>query len=192
MTSIESTQPSTEGKTADDFLELSKADLRRELEAGHAIDPTRLDDSEYQGVSLGLPRFLEDLTWKKFMKTFHRDPETGALRGWNVRLEQNALDEPCVPMTKRGAPITFGHYRVVDAAGVAMPVRAQHGLLIDYRQDPNGRMDPIRRVRDPLVAINPGSVDLLLGWSYVDLGFGQVGTPSYFTLERVGPLSRVV
>jgi hypothetical protein len=48
------------------------------------------------------------------------------------------------------------------------------------------------RMRDPIVALHEGSVDLLLGWSYLDLGFWRMPTPSYFLLEREGPLERVV
>jgi hypothetical protein len=39
--------------------------------------------------------------------------------------------------------------------------------------------------------VNAGSSDALLGWSYVDLGAWRVGTPSYFTLERDRPLSKL-
>ncbi|RLB64229.1 MAG: hypothetical protein DRI90_05055, partial [Deltaproteobacteria bacterium] len=59
------------------------------LTSGHSIDPRQLDDVEYRGISLGLPAIVEKLTWKKFKKVFHRDPATGVLRGWNVRMEQN-------------------------------------------------------------------------------------------------------
>jgi hypothetical protein len=34
-------------------------------------------------------------------------------------------------------------------------------------------------------------VERLLGWTYLDLGVGRVGTPSYFVLEREGPLGYV-
>ena len=51
-------------------------------------------------------------------------------------------------------------------------------------------MDPVRRLRDPLVALNPGDPSLLLGWTYLDLGLGlRLGTPSFFSLELDGPLT---
>ncbi len=135
---------------------------------------------------------MDKLAWKTFKKTFHRDPETGHLRGWNVRLEQHGIDAPCVPMQKNGAPLTFGHYRVVDAAGYRMPKPASRGLMIDYGLGGNPLLDFTRRMRDPLLAVNPGKTDLLIGWSYVDLGFVRFGTPSFFTLEYDGPLSHRV
>jgi len=191
---------------------MSTDELVRALEHGHPIDPRALDDTEYRGTSLGLPAFVERLTWKKFRKTFHRDPTTGALRGWNVRLEQNGREAPDVPRTKRAllgaaaavppgaagstaaVPHTFGHYEVVSATGYAMPtwkgrvVWAHRGLMIDYGRGANPP-GLVRRVRDPLVAVNAGDSTLLLGWSYVDLGFARVGTPSFFTLELAGPLT---
>ncbi|MCB9614660.1 MAG: hypothetical protein H6721_09575 [Sandaracinus sp.] len=169
-------------------------ELVAQLENGHPIDPRTLDDTEYRGTSLGLPGWMERLSWKKFRKTFHRDPSTGKLRGWNVRLVQNGLDAPDEPQRRRGEPHTFGHYEVVPTTGYAMPtwrgrtVWAHRGLMIDYGlgKNPPGLM---RRVRDPLVAVRPGDSTLLLGWSYVDLGVARMGTPSFFTLELAGPLS---
>jgi hypothetical protein len=68
-----------------------------------------------------------------------------------------------------------------------MPV-ATRGLLLDYGLGGNGALDPTSLVRDPIVALTPGSADVLLGWTYLDLGFARVGTPSYFLLERHAPL----
>ena len=163
---------------------MSSKELKAQLASGHAIDPEVLNDTEYRGVSLGLPAWVERLTWKTFMKTFHRDPATGRLRGWNVKLEQDGLDAGPRAKVKKGQPLTFGHYEVVPGQG-------RPGLLIHYGLGKNSALDPARLLRDPIVAIHAGSAELLLGWSYLDLGFA-VPTPSYFTLERVGPLSHVV
>lgn len=173
---------------------MSIDELVGQLERGHPIDASALRDTEYRGTSLGLPRWMERLSWKKFRKTFHHDPTTGELRGWNVRLVQNGLDAPDEPLQRRGKPHTFGHYEVVPCAGYAMPtyrgrtVWAHRGLMIDYAL---GDTPPslMRHVRDPLVAVRPGDPSLLLGWSYADLGVVRVGTPSFFTLELAGPLT---
>jgi hypothetical protein len=176
--------------TASDLLDLSRRELMDLLREGHAIDPGDLDDTEYKGVSLGLPAFVERLTWKTFKKVFHRDPATGHLRGWNVRLEQNGLHAPCVPRRGRdGRPVTFGHYRVVAAKGRPMPEPCDRGLLIDYGLGGNAPWGGTSRLRDPLVAVSRGSAEVLLGWSYIDLGAVQLGTPSFFSLERDIPLS---
>jgi len=158
---------------AADLLDLPLKELARLLREGHPVDPTALDDRQYRGTSLGLPRWVERLTWKTFVKTFHRDPATGALRGWNVRLEQDGLDAPVRPKTNRaGDPRTFGHYVVVDDPDPGP------GLLIKYTLSP---------LRDPLVALNPGDPALLLGMTYVHLGL-KISTLSYFSLQLDGPL----
>lgn len=169
---------------ARDFLGMSRKQMMHRLCNSHPIEPSALDNMEYKGVSLGLPRWVEKLTWKKFKKVFCRDPQTGVLRGWNVRIVQDGLDEPWTPMMKRGERRTFGHYQVVDPAGYKMPKPCGGGLLIHYGLGGNRRFGLLPRLRDPIVAVNPDSADLLLGWSYLDLGFVRFGTPSFFTLER--------
>jgi hypothetical protein len=173
--------------TRQDIVSLRRRDLAAALREGHDIAPEALDDSAYRGISLGLPRWAEKLSWKTFQKTFHRDPATGSLRGWNVRVEQRGLDAPSVALVRAGAPFTFGPY-VVHELPARRPPGLRHGLLIDYTPC-RGLMS---RLRDPLVALNPGSVELLLGWSYLDLGLFLAPTPSYFLLEREAALQHVV
>lgn len=176
---------------ARELLDLGTRELAELVRGGHPIDPRELDDREYRGVSLGLPAFVDRLAWKTFKKVFHRDVDTGALRGWNMRIEQTGLEAPFEPKTKDGAPVTFGHYGVRDLAGVRLPFEIEHGLLIDYGLGGNAFFDPMRRVKDPIVALNAGSADLLLGFSYVDLGGFVLSTPSFFSLERDVALTHV-
>jgi hypothetical protein len=89
-------------------------------------------------------------------------------------MEQTGLDGARTPMRVRGQPRCFGHYEVKPN---------ERGLLIDY--------GTWARARDPIVALETGSVERLLGWTYLDLGVARVGTPSFFLLEREGPLTFV-
>lgn len=178
-------------QTAAEVARLDNRALQNLMQDGFAIDPAALDDSEYRGISLGLPAAVVALTWRKFMKTFHREPGTGVLRGWNVRVVQDGDDTPCVPQQKGGRERCFGHYQVVRPFGYAMPTPMYQGLLIDYGLGGNSPLDPVSRTRDPIVALREGRADLLLGCSYLDLGFRTLRTPSFFTLERLGPLRRV-
>jgi hypothetical protein len=178
--------------TAAALLHASARELREAFQRGHAIDASALDDTEYKGVSLNMPGFVEKLTWKKFKKVFHRDPESGHLRGWNVRLEQNELAGPCVPKQRRGAPMTFGHFRVVPAEGRPMPSPGPASLLLDYGLGENAALDFMRFVRDPVVALNAGDPRVLLGCMYVELGPLRVPTPSFFTLEWDSKLAEAV
>lgn len=172
-----------------DLLDLPRSQLRLLLQHGHAIDPQALDNWEYRGTALGLPRFVERLSWKTFQKVFLRDRNRGVLRGWNVRLEQRGIGQSSQALQRRGQPITFGHYEVVAARPAESPWPYSEGLLIDYGRGHNRRFDPMGRVRDPIVALHAGSADLLLGWSYIDLGWLRLATPSFFVLERERPLT---
>lgn len=174
---------------AEDLIDTPRDELARLLRAGHPIEPASLDDTTYRGVSLGLPAWAVRLSWRTFRKVFHRDPLTGELRGWNQRVEQ---EPPYRVRTRRGAPWTFGHYVVRDLRPAECPIPLENGVLLDYGAAGNPRLDPTALVRDPLVALTRDSVDLLLGWTYLRVLGRSIGTPSFFALEREGPLDHVV
>ena len=161
------------------LLDLSGADLARRFAQGHPLQAQDLAGFEYRGVSLGLPAFVERLSWKTFVKAFQRAPD-GRLRGWNVRLEQTGVEGPLRPKLKGGLPWCFGWFSV-----------AQEGprVLLDYGAGGNPPWDPTGLLRDPLVALEPGSAELLLGCSQVQLGPWRLQTPSWFLLRRERPLS---
>jgi hypothetical protein len=173
--------------TRDDLLDLSPGELLQLLRAGHPLDPSALDDHEYDGTSLGLPAFVERLTWKKFRKVFHRQASTGRLVGWNVKCEQTPLQEPWRAALRGGEVQTYGYFEVVTAEAGELPAGLPAGVVIDYGRGARSER-LLSPVRDPLVALEPGSADRLLGWSYVSLGPARVRTPSFFLLERGEPL----
>ena len=175
-----------------DFLRMNRRELLNVLRDGHPIAPDGIADAAYRGISLGLPAWVDRLAWKTFQKTFHRDPATGHLRGWNVRIEQRGYEAPSVALRKNGQPFCWGHYRVVTPAKPAPRIGRSRGLLIHYGLGGNAALDPTNRVRDPLVAITRDNPNMLLGWSYVDLGVLSFGTPTFFLLEREGPLTHIV
>lgn len=158
--------------------------LRQRIIEGHPVDPAALEGWAFKGTSLGLPRLVEKLTWKTFQKTFYRQPSTGRLVGWNVRLEQDGVDAPSRPKRRHGVPVTTWHYEVVPTEGVRMPRGFDRGLIIDYGREPQPPLDTIRFAKDPLVAVEPGNPDLLLGVTYMTVGPLCVETPTYFLLER--------
>jgi len=173
-----------------EILKMSRASLRDEMRRGYPIDPRALEGAIYEGVSLGLPRWVERITWKTFAKTFHRIATADHLVGWNVRLQQTGVGSELVPKVHQGDPVTFGHYRVVPCTGFNTPEWCSHGLLIHYGLGGNLRMDPTTWLRDPIVALDEGSVEWLLGWSYIQMGI-RIPTLSYFLLRRVGPIPHV-
>lgn len=164
--------------TLDDLLQLDRRDLGAMLGRGHDIPSQVLADREWHGVALGLPRLVEALTWKKFKKVFVSGPD--GLTGYNEAVEQNPLSEQWITRKCRGHPVRYGRFSV-RSADARMPRGWDRGLLIDYRP-PARRWDPMRFVRDPLVAVNPDAHDLLLGVSVVGLGQLRIPTPTYFAL----------
>jgi hypothetical protein len=174
-----------------DLLSIERRELTQMLIDGYPIEPEALDNTEYKGTSLGVPGFVEKLTWKKFKKTFCRDSRTGELRGWNMRIKQSPIDDPNWEATRlrNGEPKTFGHYKVVPIDGYKMPLRSVPGLMLDYGMGGNAPWDFVRLLRDPVVSLHSGNTDLLLGWSYMDMGIGRFGTPSFFSLQRDCALS---
>jgi hypothetical protein len=176
--------------TLSDLAPLGPFALHDALLAGHPFDAAALDGREYHGVALGNPAFVEALTWKTFKKVFLREP-TGALRGWNVAVEQRGVDGPYVDKLKGGKRVTYGHYEVRPASEYASGRKYAAFQMIDYGHAEVGALNIQRLIRDPLAAVNPGSADLLLGYSYLDLGF-CVPTPTFFALVRGEALTYVV
>lgn len=172
----------------DELLPLKPRQLMEHLRAGHPIDPGALDGRAYQGVSLGMPAWIDRLAWKTFQKAFQRDHATGELRGWNVRLQQHGIDAPCEAMMRRGRPLQFGHFRVVATDGLSMPEGTNRGLLIDYGLEDKPMWDFARMLRDPIVALQPDDPSVLLGWSYLQLPRRTLPTPSFFLLRRPEPI----
>lgn len=177
--------------TLADLLPLGPFALHRQLLAGHPFDAAELDGTEYHGVALGNPAFVEALTWKTFKKVFLREPGSGALRGWNVAVEQRGVDGPFLDKLKGGQRTTYGHYEVRPASEYPSGRAYAAFQMIDYGRAEVGALNVQRLIRDPLAAVNPGSADLLLGYSYLDLGF-CLPTPTFFALVRGGPLTYVV
>jgi hypothetical protein len=177
--------------TARSLRNASRAELRERIATGHPVDAAAIEGWAYRGTSLGLPRFAERLTWKTFQKTFWRDPASGRLLGWNVRLEQDGVDAPSRPKMRDGRPVTVWHYEVIPPAGVRAPRGFDRGLIIDYSRGRNPRFDAIRLSRDPLVSLSPGNHDELIGVTYLSIAGLTIETPTYFTLERDQPIAFV-
>lgn len=172
-----------------EIVSLPRAALTERLRAGHPVDPAWLADVEYHGTSIGVPEWFRRLTWTRFYKVFEREPRSGAIRGWNVAARQDAPPGEWRMRLRRGRPIDYGWFRVVQPDRERVPRGYDRGLLIHYGRSGNRRLDPLNRVRDPLVALVPGDPRWLLGVSYVEVGPALVHTPTWFLLERGGPLS---
>jgi hypothetical protein len=174
---------------AEEILSMSRLQLRELMHKGHPIPSGSLDNTCYQGIDLSLPAFMTKLLWKTFRKTFYRDPETGILRGWNVRMEQTGIDGEQIPMTNRkGEPLSFGHYVLRSAEGRSFPQNWTGADFLDYGVAGNTFFDVARLGYCPLIAINEGDSSLLLGWEVFKLGPIFIPLRDYWLLRRTSPL----
>jgi len=176
--------------TLTDLMAMNRAQLHAVLLAGHPLDPDALAGHQYLGVDLSLPGWARKLLWHSFRKTFVRDGDV--VRGWNVRMEQRGIDGPQQPLRGRHGPITFGHYRIASATEGMFPGGYQGTHYLDYGNAHNSFFDLARLGCTPLVAVNAGSQDLLLGWEVFKLGPVMLPLPLYWALRREGPLDDVV
>lgn len=174
--------------TPDEIVRLPNSELARLLASGSPVAAADLAGACYRGTSLGLPKIVERATWTTFRKAFHREAD-GTVRGWNVRVDQAP---PHAALLRHGRPWTFGHFEVVPLRAGESPLPVgEGGVLLDYGRGRNPPLDPTSAVRDPIVSLQPGSVDLLLGWTYVRALGRSIKTPSFFLLEREGPTEHV-
>ncbi|MFM8408682.1 MAG: GMC family oxidoreductase, partial [Alphaproteobacteria bacterium] len=175
--------------TLDDLLRMDRHELHAIIDRGHPLDPDALAGHQYQGVDLSLPPWVNRILWKTFRKTFHRDPATGAVRGWNVRMEQQGIDGPRVPKKRRGATWHFAHYELRSTAGQRFP-RGWHGPhFLDYGRVGNPFGENLGWT--PLVAVNEGDMSLLLGWEVFRLGPLFIPLRDYWALRLEGPLDEI-
>lgn len=157
----------------------------------HPLNLRQLEGQQYQGVDLSLPPFMNRLLWKTFRKTFLRDPDTGVVRGWNVRMEQTGIDGPQEPKRDaHGTPRSFGHYTVREANGLGFPWGWTGPHFLDYGGIGNPFGESLAYT--PLVAVNEGDMSLLLGWEVFKLGPLFVPLPDYWALRLEGPIDHVV
>lgn len=188
MTALVPTQQGPFG--LDDLLAMDRRRLHAIIAAAAPLDLDALADTSFTGIDLSLPGFMHRLLWRSFRKTFHRDPVTGVLRGWNVKVEQTGWEQAPAPRRDaKGRPLTFGHYEVRSARGLPFPRGWQGEHYLDYRFAGNRFGDwPARAGYCPLVAVNAGSMELLLGWEIFRFGPVSVPLPDYWVLVREGPL----
>jgi hypothetical protein len=181
----------SEGKvlTVDDLLAMNNAQRREIMFKARPLDPAVLENSTYLGIDLSLPVIMNKILWKTFRKTFYRDPQSGVLRGWNVRMQQTGWNGPGQPLLDgKGKPIWFGHYRVLPAKGLQFAGGWVGEQYLDYTVAGNPWYDVAGLGYCPLVAVNEGSSELLLGWEVFKLGSVFVPLPDFWALRREGPL----
>jgi choline dehydrogenase-like flavoprotein len=179
--------------TLEDLMAMDSKALHEVLLRGFPLEPEQLAGKAYLGVDLSLPDIARKILWHTFRKTFTRDESTRDVRGWNVRMEQHGVNGARFPMRNRqGKPITFGHYIVRNTDGIEFPQNYRGAHYLDYGTVGNPFLDLARLGFTPLVAVNEGSQDLLLGWEVFRVAGKFVPMPLYWALRLEGPLDEVV
>lgn len=179
--------------TLEDLMAMDAKALHEVLLRGHPLDPEKLAGKAYLGVDLSLPDLARKILWHTFRKTFVKDEATGDVRGWNVRMEQHGVNGPRIPMRNRkGKAITFGHYIVRTRDGIEFPQNYRGTHYLDYGTVGNPFLDLARLGFTPLVAVNAGSQDLLLGWEVFRIAGKFAPMPLYWALRVEGPVDEVI
>jgi hypothetical protein len=193
MTATTQTTSERPALTLDDLMAMDAKALHQVILNGHPLDPDQLAGRQFLGVDLSMPGWMRKVLWHTFRKTFVKDELTGEVRGWNVRMEQHGVYGPRVPLKGRdGQPVTFGHYRIRSAAGIDFPGGYRGAHFLHYGVAGNPFYDPAALGFTPLVAVNAGSQELLLGWEVFKLGPKFLPLPLYWALKDEGPLDRVI
>lgn len=177
--------------TEQQLLQMNNQQLFEVMQQGHAV-PSSVAGKMYLGIDLSLPPIVNKILWKTFRKTFYRDPASGNIRGWNVRMQQTGYNVPGKPITdKTGRPVAFGHYELLDATGKTFPRNWKGDTFLDYGNIGNAWYDMARLGYCPLVAVNKGSDELLLGWEVFKIGSLFVPLNDFWLLKYEAPLDVV-
>jgi hypothetical protein len=161
---------------------MSMAELEVVFQRGQTPALELLTGWEFRGINT--PWWARAAGIKKFMKGFFTDPgRTGAIYGYNCPVVQNRTDGPWIARPDDAAPKRFGFYKVSKVDPTVRDNAYLHAVLLDYGKGGNGALDPSKGLRDYLVQVEAGDLDLYLGKAYYAVGPARVAT-SFFVLER--------
>lgn len=178
---------STEPLTLDDLPSLTADQLHAIIDVAHPFDEDAVAGNMFLGSDLSMPKLGQMVLWQTFRKTFIRDEEHGDVRGWNVRMEQRGFHgEQVAKRRPDGSQKSFAHYRVRDARKHKWPRGWRGEQYLDYKIAGNGLND--RWTFTPLVAVNEGSSELLLGWEVFKFAGRLIAPSMYWALRLDGPV----
>lgn len=105
-------------------------------------------------------------------------------------MEQRGIHGAQVPLrTKSGEPRTFAHYRIRSADGIRWPKGWKGRHYFDYSIAGNPFAEALAAT--PVVAVNEGSSDLVLGWEIFRVGGVFIAPPLYWAIQVDGPVDHV-
>lgn len=164
----------------------SKEELESIMKLGVPPSIESLAGFEFKGYNtfnltdiLGIRKFK-----KGFFKPKHSLHPGIQLEGYNVKVVQNMLGEPWIPVLKKNKKIIHGYYVVYPVSLKEIDNYYPNALLLNYGLSKlNPIYDPSRLLRDYLVQVYENNPDLLVGKAYISLGKLRKFV-SFFVLER--------
>ena len=161
-----------------DLARSSRGELEDALLRGQMPDLAQLAGWEFRGMNT--PPWARAARVRKFVKGFE-ERAGGQIFGYNRSVAQNADEEPWLDFGPR-----FGWFRVGPVDATSRDNAYLHAALLDYGRGGNRPWAPSRGLRDYLVQVDPGDLDLYLGKAYYAVGPARVAV-SFFLLERLRP-----
>ncbi|MFH1130976.1 MAG: hypothetical protein V1754_06550 [Pseudomonadota bacterium] len=159
-----------------------KGTLERLLSEGFAPALESLRGWEFRGYNVNPGTAI--LGFRKFKKGFFADPDNSTfLKGYNVKVVQNCLQEPWVEKRKDGNAIRHSYYEVYPVRAAGPDNLYLNSLFLNYGIAGKPVWDPSCTIRDYLVQVSEKNENLLLGKAYVALGSVRI-VGGFFVLER--------
>ncbi|MCC6748059.1 MAG: hypothetical protein IT371_10400 [Deltaproteobacteria bacterium] len=186
------------GRTYEELCKASAEEIEEVMRQGRAPALESLAGWEFRGYNTGwangipgLPTFQTGLivdvgAMRKFKKGFRPTPgDPTRLQGYNVKVEQNGLENPWIEKLRGGESIKHGLFDVYPVRLSDPDHEYPNAVFLNYDCGRNPLWDPSRLLRDYLVCAGEGD-DLLVGKGYGAIGSVRlhVGT---FILERHNP-----
>jgi len=167
--------------TYETLCKASNRELERIMRAG--TPPALSDLAGWELRGYNTTPLAELIRSRKFKKGFEGDPDDpDGLSGYNVRVRQNGLHAPWLPVLRHGEPIREFPYAVRPVRPGERDSRYENALLLDYGL-PGALPLPPTWLRDYMVQISPDNRDLMLGKAYAALGPLRI-LVGFFIAER--------
>lgn len=169
---------------------LSNDELEKIMKNGTCPRLESLVGWEFNGYNT--PYFTKILGIKKFKKGFIKHPKKDVrdrLLGYNVKIEQNRIEDGWIEKRCVNDPIRFGWYHVYPARKDPMYNTYKNSLLINYNCKRNFALDPTKMLRDYIVQVSPSNEDILLGRAFLAMPLKSSISVSYFILEKSNEVS---
>jgi len=170
-----------EAHTFEALAQMSMEELEQLMVEGMAPQIDDVLGYEFRGYNV---RWAAKLIGNsKFKKGFFGTQSDKYAWGYNVLIEQNALDEPWIARPSDARPKRHFFFKIYPGSA-SSTVRYTNSLVVDYGQwGEYFFLNPVGYMKDYLVFPYPDNRDLMVANSYIESPIGSVFL-SHFILER--------